>query len=112
MSEKVRDELLRMNSNERRDERCVISKRLYASAKKLTKKQSDKIDQIALKIKVLDGEKAQLYTEKEDIIKTARLTGVVSHIQNNRGCDMEDDHPELIEFDKESNKQRKEILLM
>jgi len=112
ISEKTRDSLLKMNGDERRDERCMIMKRLVAEAKKLTSKQDKVIDALRTKIKALEKEITVVVGEKNDLIIKHRMKGVVSRINYTNGCEIEEQHPDLLKFDAESNKQRKEILLM
>ncbi len=106
LSQKTRDELCSMNKAERAGERCVIMKRLNAEAKELTHGIDESIQIYRDKIKTCD-------TRRFDILKENQLLEVVSYDERNHyRCSIADVHPKLAEFDKESNRQRKEILLM
>ncbi len=112
ISEKTRDSLLKMNSDERRDERCTIMKRLTAECKKLTSTQDKEIDAISAKIKSLEELRTRAQKDRKGIIKKHKMVGVMDRINYTSGCATDEQHPELLEFDAESNNQRREILLM
>ena len=101
-----------MNSNERKDERCVLTKQLTAECKKLTSAQDKEIDKLSIKIKSLEELQRFAQKEKTAIIKKNRMTGVMQRTNYTSGCELDEQHPELLKFDAETNKQRKEILLM
>ena len=106
MSQKTRDELVQMNRNERAEERCIIMKRLNSNAKELTKLIDDAIRDSREEIKEFES-------DRFNILKYNMLLEVVSYDERNHyRCSLSDTHPELAEFDKESNRQSKEILLM
>ena len=112
ISEKTRDSLLKMNSDERRDERCLVVKRLTVECKELTSAQDKEIGKLSAKIKSLEELQTVAQKDKTAIIKKHRMTGVMNRTNYTNGCELDEQHPDLLEFDAESNKQRKKILLM
>jgi hypothetical protein len=81
-------------------------KRLNAEAKALVSKVDTTIQRLRDDIKEQE-------TYRFNLLKENQLLEVVSYDERNHyRCSIADTHPELAEFDKESNRQRKEILLM
>ena len=113
ISEKVRDELLRIHSTERSDLKCILTKRLYKEAKKTVKSIEKKIERAEQDVVCAKDACEKVKTERDKILKEKMLYGVVFE-NNNRynTCELDETHPDIIAFNAESTKLRKEILLL
>lgn len=113
ISENVRDELLRMHSSERSDLKCVLTKRLYGEAKKSVKSIEKKIDIAEQEVVCAKEACEKLKDSRDDMLKGKKLYGVVyEHNNRHNSCELEETHPDIISFNAESAKLRKEILLL
>ena len=115
MTTDVRNQLLRIHQQERDDSRCAIAKRLNIQAKELTKEVINKKSALESEIEHLE---ADIRKHRESIhdynllrdnqLKDAKLFNIGE--TNMSGCDLDGQHPDLIEFDHETRDLRKAIL--
>jgi len=112
-SEKSRRILEDMCRHERSDEKCVLTKKLTKEAAYITIGYTDQLKHIDEKMRVWNDAKDKCIAEKTEVLKDAHLLGVVKQTYYGRNyCALEDDHPDRVAFDKETNKQLKAILTM
>lgn len=111
MSQKVKDELLRMYEDERKDQKCVITKRLYREAKQTVVDVDVQIKDVQSNIDKEVKLKNNLIETRKDQLRDANLYGLMYEVDNKyHTCAIEETHPEILKFDKETNRGRREIL--
>ena len=113
-TETVRKELLKMHDNERQSMRCELAQELKNEANEQTKEIDTEIENcdkkaIDLKdrIKTIESKVMRLKTERTKLLDNAKL-----HNMSGYACAITELHTTLIEFDKETNTIRKDILTM
>ena len=111
MSQKTRDELLEMYVDERRDQECLITRRLYQEAKKLVSGIDIKITKAQGAIDKTIEARDIIKEERRELLRNAKLFGLMEEVDNRyRTCKIEETHPDILEFDTETNRGRREIL--
>ena len=112
-SEKSRRQLETICKEERSAKKCVLTKALHKEAKELTHDVDATIGIYNSEIEEIK-EKMDVESKKRDkLLKDAKLYGVVNSMSYQKSwCALEDDHPDRVEFDAETNRQLKKILTM
>lgn len=115
MTTAVRDGLLKIHQQERDDLRCVIAKRLNNEAKEITKDENGLIKSMEGTIEShkntiqdIQNDISKQKILRDSVLKDAKLFNIGK--SNMSGCDLEGQHPDLIEFDHETRDLRKAIL--
>jgi len=112
-SQTTRNTLEKMCRDERIAERCILTKQLYAESKELVSTIDADIQELQIAINLLIAQKNALGESRTEVLKEHKLNGIVDNVRRNSGwCELEDEHPKRIEFDKETSRQLKEILTM
>lgn len=113
-TETVRKELLKMHGTERQSMRCTMAHDLKKEADVLTKTIDFTIDKLVKKndllndqIRETDKKLKETRADREKMLDEAKL----NTMSRNYSCSITELHPSLVEFDAESDRLRKEILL-
>ena len=114
-TEHVRKELLKMHDSDRKNMRCVMTQELTTKANELTaqvdKDESSTVEMIATmnaELKELNTELVLIQQLRRTMLEDAKLY----NMHKSYSCSISELHPSLIEFDDESDRLRKDILLM
>lgn len=111
MSQKVRDELLQMYGDERKDQKCLITKRLYQEAKQIVVDVDVQIKDVQSSIDKEIELKNNLIETRKDQLRDVNLYGLMYEVDNKyHTCAIEETHSEILAFDRETNTGRREIL--
>lgn len=111
MSQKTRDSLMGIYMDERTDERCIITKRLYAAAKELTHEIEQDITDAQTLIDNDVKARDMMIETKKSILRDQKLFGLMFEVDNKyRTCKIDETHPELLRFDSTTNVGKREIL--
>ena len=112
MSQKTRDTLSQMHADERRDQKCLITKRLYQDAKVLVSGIDEKVAQAQNVIDVAIEARNVIQEERDYMLKEAKLFGLMEEVDNRyRTCAIEETHPDIAEFDAITIEGKREILM-
>ena len=110
---KTRNKLEDMCRQERSDAKCVLTKRLHNEAAELTNAVDAEIKICELEITEIKERMGVSVVKRDKMLKDAKLYGVVNDIRfKDSWCALEDDHPDRVEFDAETNRLLKNILTM
>ena len=111
ISQKSRDELILMLRIERDAERCELMKELHAEAKVIKEPFDAKVDAWRGRVKEFETDILGELSKRSDALSEKQLL-VFDSYDRYSSCPTSDLHPRLKEFDAESNKLKREIILM
>ena len=111
ISQKSRDDLVSMLDIERSGLRCDIMKELHAEADEIKFPFSAKMMSIQKEIDALCDKKEAVKAERTQALSESMLL-VFDERDRYASCPISDLHPNLQEFDAETNRLKKEIIML
>lgn len=108
LSSKQRNRLIDILNEERQPLRCEIARRLNEEANAIKAPFREEIARIQLQIDELAKQKNEVDRKMDETLKEKKLY----KFYRNNGCSDDSLHQDLVEFDAETIRLEKEILLM